>query len=158
MSSIVSEGIILVAVVVAASVLSVTFMSSIADIQSSTLSSTADIGDAIKTSVKIIHVVKTGNNEAKVWVKNVGNNPIYDGEIERADLYFGEAGSFVHMTYAPSGVGWSYILLGDTTDKWNSQDTMEITVTTSAVLLTGDYYVSFSTHNGIRDDEYFSIG
>ena len=82
MSSIVSEGIILVAVVVAASVLSVTFMSSIADIQSSTLSSTADIGDAIKTSVKIIHVVKTGNNEAKVWVKNVGNNPIYDGEIE----------------------------------------------------------------------------
>ena len=82
MSSIVSEGIILVAVVVAASVLSVTFMSSIADIQSSTLSSTADIGDAIKTYVKIIHVVKTGNNEAKVWVKNVGNNPIYDGEIE----------------------------------------------------------------------------
>ncbi len=158
MSSVVSEAIILIAVVVAASFLSASFMSGVVDIQRSTLSSTADIGDAIKTSVKIIHVVKTGNKEAKLWIKNVGSTTIYDNEIELADLYFGEAGSFVYMAYVPSGVGWNYTLLGDTSDKWNPQDTMEITVTTSGVLGTGDYFVSFSTHNGIKDDEYFSIG
>lgn len=86
MSSVVSEGIILVGVVVAAALLSVSFMSSIADMQSSTMSATRDIGVTIRTSVEVIHAVNVTNKNIKIWVKNVGSNPIYDGEIERADL------------------------------------------------------------------------
>ncbi len=158
MSSVVSEGIILVGVVVAAALLSVSFMSSISDMQRSTLSATRDIGVTIRTSVEIIHAVNVTNKNIKIWVKNVGSNPIYDGEIERADLYFGEAGDFDIIAYAESGVGWSYTLLGDSSEKWNPQDTLEILVTGSTTLAKGDYFVSFSTHNGVKDDEYFSIG
>lgn len=158
MSSVVSEGIILVAVVVAASVLSFTFMSSIVDIQQSTTASTNDIGDAIRTSVKVIHAVNVTDQNVRVWVKNVGSNSIYSGDIERADLYFGEAGDFSRISYSEAGVGWSYTLLGASSEKWNPQETLEILVTGSSTLSKGDYFVSFSTHNGIKDDEYFSIG
>ena len=158
MSSVVSEGIILVGVVVAAAFLSVSFMSSISDMQRSTLTSTKDIGVAIRTSVEVIHAVNVTNKNVKIWVKNVGSNPIFGDEVEKADLYFGEAGDFDLVFYAESGVGWSYSLLGDSSDKWNPQDTMEILVTGSATLSKGDYFVSFSTHNGVKDDDYFSIG
>lgn len=157
-SSVISEGIILVAVVVAASLISATFLTGIVDLSGSTISSTKDIGDTIKTSVKIVHAVNISSTETKVWVKNIGSVPLFSGNLEDCDLYFGEDGKFTYYDYQPSGVGWSYTLLEPTGDKWNPQDTLEITVTSGSTLAKGDYFVSFSTHNGVNDEEYFSIG
>ncbi len=111
MSSVVSEGIILVGVVVAAALLSVSFMSSIADMQSSTMSATRDIGVTIRTSVEVIHAVNVTNKNIKIWVKNVGSNPIYDGEIERADLRALDDPVFPGVAicdneFVPGGINW----------------------------------------------------
>lgn len=158
MSSVVSEGIILVAVVVAASLLSATFMTGIDDIQSSTVTTTKAIGDTIRTAVKVIHAVNSSETVVKIWIKNVGSMPIHTAQIEVSDLYFGEAGNFSHHDYASTGVGWDYTILDPTSNKWSPQDTLEITLTLESALSTGDYYVSFSTHNGVKDDDFFSIG
>lgn len=157
-SSVVSEGIILVAVVMAASLLSATFMSGISDIQSSTVTSTKDIGEAIKTHIKIIHAVNSSQTQVIIWIKNVGSTSIHPNQIEVSDLYFGEVGNFAHYDYESSGVGWNYSILDSATGKWSPQDTLEITVTLESALSNGDYFVSFSTHNGVKDDDYFSIG
>ncbi len=158
MSSVVSEGIVLVAVVVAASLLSATFLTGIVDLQSSTMSSTRDIGDTIKTSVKVVHAVNISNTVIKVWVKNIGSVPLYSGHIEKCDVYFGEAGNFQYYSYQAAGVGWRYTLLDQSSDKWNPQDTLEVTLTSGSSFSKGDYFVSFATHNGVNDEEYFSIG
>lgn len=158
MSTVVSEGIILIAVVISAAMLSTTFMSGIADLQSSTLVSTKEISETIKTSVNVIHAVKFTSTKTKVWVKNVGSTVIYTNSIENSDIYFGEDGDFSYYDYVPSGEGWAYTLLESGATKWYPQDTIEITVTSASSLVNGDYYVSFTTHNGVKDELYFSIG
>jgi archaellum component FlaG (FlaF/FlaG flagellin family) len=157
-SSVVSEGIILVAVVVAASMISFTFMTGIYDIQSSTITSTKEIGDTIKTSVKIVHAVNISDTTFKIWVKNIGSTSIHETEIELCDLYFGEVGEFQIYHYDPTGTGWNYTILGDSISRWQPQDTLEIELTLGASASKGDYFVSFTTHNGVKDDGYFSIG
>ncbi|MCB2171491.1 flagellin [archaeon] len=158
MSSVVSEGIILVAVVVAASMISFTLINGINDIQSSTLTSTKEIGDTIKTSIKIVHAVNTSDTQFKIWVKNVGSTSIHEIEIEQADLYFGKLDEFQIYQYQASGFGWTYTILGDSATRWTPQSTLEILLTLENPVTDGDYFVSFTTHNGVKDDDYFSIG
>jgi len=157
-SSVVSEGIILVAVVVAASMISFTLINGKNDIQSSTLTSTKEIGETIKTSIKIIHTVNTSETQFKIWVKNVGSTSIHENEIEKADLYFGKLDEFQIYQYQDSGVGWTYTILEDSATRWTPQSTLEILLTLESSVTGGDYFVSFTTHNGVKDDDYFSIG
>lgn len=158
MSSVISEGIILVAVVLAATLLSATLMNSIADIQSSTITSTKEIGETIKTSIKIIHAVNVSDTNVKIWIKNTGSTTIHGNQVELSDLYFGKVGNFDIYQYEDSGIGWNYSVLTDLTTKWPPQYTIEVVLTINESLTEGNYFVSFSTHNGVKDEINFSIG
>ena len=108
--------------------------------------------------VNVIHAVKFSSTKAKVWVKNVGSTVIHTSSIENSDIYFGEDGGFSYYNYATSGEGWDYTILESGAAKWYPQDTIEITITSATSLSDGDYYVSFTSHNGVKDELYFSIG
>ncbi|HEX9913442.1 MAG TPA: hypothetical protein VGB32_00845 [Candidatus Bathyarchaeia archaeon] len=157
-SSIVSEGIILIAVVVAAAMLSQVFLTTMTGIEQSSVTMSERLGDKMKTSIKIISAVNSSSTTAKVWVKNTGTNIIPSAVIEKSDVIFGRFGAFNYVDFSETGVGWDFVLLNSEDTHWQNGETMEITITAAAAFIKGDYYVCFNTFNGVDDELYFSIG
>jgi len=157
-SSIVSEGVVLVAVVIAAAALSQVFLTSMAGLEHGTLSMTDRLSDKMKTSIDVISAVNTSSTTVKVWVKNTGTSIIPSTVVEMSDIIFGRIGEYSHIQYAESGPGWAFMLLNSDDTNWQDSETIEITITTSSDLEKGDYYFRFNTHNGVDDELYFTIG
>ena len=157
-SSIVSEGVVLVAVVIAAAALSQVFLTSMAGLEHGTLSMTDRLSDKMKTSIDVISAVNTSSTTVKVWVKNTGTSIIPSTVVEMSDIIFGRIGEYSHFQYAESGPGWAFMLLNSDDTNWQDSETIEITITTSSDLEKGDYYFRFNTHNGVDDELYFTIG
>lgn len=157
-SSVISEGFILIVVVIGVSVLSQVFMSSMSDIQHSTVQSYNELEEKIETDIKILSAVNVSSNTLRFWVKNTGSRAFAEGEIVRCDLFFGLVGDFRRYDYSESGEGWNYTILYEGDDSWDPTETLRIEVTTSTVLQSGDYYISYNTFNGVIDRYYFSLG
>ena len=157
-SSIVSEGIVLVAVVIAAAALSQVFLTSMAGLEHGTLSMSDRLSDKMKTSIDVISAVNTSSTTVKVWVKSTGTSIIPSTVVEMSDIVFGRIGEYSHIQYAESGPGWAFTLLNSDDTNWQDSETIEITITTSSDLEKGDYYFRFNTYNGVDDELYFTIG
>jgi archaellum component FlaG (FlaF/FlaG flagellin family) len=157
-SSVVSEGIVLVAVVIAAAALSQVFLSSMAGLEHGTLSMTDRLNDKMQTNVDVISAINTSSTTVKVWVKNTGTSIIPATVVEMGDVIFGRIGEYSHVQYADSGVGWDFALLNSDDTNWQDSETIEITITTALELEKGDYYFRFNTYNGVDDELYFTIG
>ncbi|HIH87668.1 TPA: hypothetical protein HA344_00475 [Candidatus Bathyarchaeota archaeon] len=153
-SSQVSEGIVLIGIVVAASMLSQVFITTMTNIQRSSVETSKYLSDRIKTSVKVVYAVNTTTG-LKLWVKNVGSTSIGEGELRMANVFFGR--ELTCYTYAASGVGWNYTLLNGAA-AWTPNATLEVTLTPSSVPDEGQYYLSFITHNGVKSEYSISIG
>lgn len=153
-SSQLSEGIVLIGIVVAASMLSQVFITTMTNIQRSSVETSKYLSERIKTSVKVVYAVNASDG-VRIWVKNVGSSSIGRGELEMANIFFGR--EFTCYTYSASGVGWDYTLLNGA-EAWTPNATLEITLTPSSTPTAGEYYLSFVTHNGVKDDYTISIG
>lgn len=152
--SMVSEGIVLLGIVLAASMLSQVFITSMTNIQRSSMESSKFLSDRIKTSIKIIYTTNSSST-VKIWVKNVGSLDIAPSDIQRSDIFFGT--DLNCYTYAETGVGWTYRILSGATS-WMPDDTLEVTLRPSSPLIPGQYYLSFVTYNGVKDEYTISIG
>jgi archaeal flagellar protein FlaG len=157
LSSVTSEAIILIAVVVAAVALSVNFLSAMSMIEEKTTITSNAMGDKISTSVKIIYASGVNSTLAKIWIKNIGTSTIYDPYIQDSDLFFGPQGNFEWYKCTTSETGWTYQILGEG-NGWRPGQTLEITIKTSTTISPSEYYVKFVTYNGISSDLYFTIG
>ena len=156
--SIVSEGIVLVAVVIAAATISQVFLSSIGGLQQGSISMSEKLSDKMETEIAILMAVNTSDTTAKVWIKNTGTTIMPAAVIQEGDVLFGEYGNFSYQTYSESGAGWKFSILGGSDNNWQSSETIEITITSATAFDEGDYYFSFTTHNGINEDIVFTIG
>ena len=156
--SIVSEGIVLVAVVIAAATISQVFLSSIDGLQQGSISMSEKLSDKMETEITILMAVNTSDTTAKVWIKNTGTTIMPNAVIMEGDVLFGEYGNFSYQTYSESGAGWKFSILGGSDNNWQSSETIEITITSATAFDEGDYYFSFTTHNGINEDIVFTIG
>ena len=156
-SSITSEAIILIAVVVAAVALSQSFLSAVTMIQDKTTATSSVMGDKISTNVKVIYASGINSTSARVWVKNIGASTIHEPSIIDSDLFFGPQGAFEWIGYNINGTSWSYKLLGDG-EGWRPGETLEINIKSSTLIHSGEYYVRYVTYNGVKSDLYFSIG
>ena len=157
-SSVVSEGIILIAVVIAAATISQVFLSSIGGLQQGSIALNEKLSDKMKTEIAILKAVNTSSTKVKVWIKNVGSSTMPLGSVKGGDILFGELGNFEYLTYNESGSGWDYAILGSTDSNWQPSETIEITVTSASAFVKGDYYFSFTTYNGVNEELIFSIG
>jgi len=158
-SSVLPEAIIMIAVLVAASTVAQAFLFSMSRIQYSSTITAKDLAERIKTSVKIIHAKNTSKTEIRFWIKNIGSSSFSPQQILMGDIFFGRVGNFQRYDYSDSGVGWNYtILSGDHDEYWECCETMEVTIHVSETLTSGDYYVAFITHNGVKAEYLFSIG
>ena len=157
-SSVISEGIVLVAVVIAAATISQVFLSSIGGLQQGSVVMSEKLSDKMETEIAILKGVNTSDTTVKVWIKNVGTSIMPLESVRIGDVLFGEYGDFDYMTFSESGTGWDYDILGSTDSLWQPSETIEITVTSATVLVKGDYFFSYTTHNGINEELIFSIG
>lgn len=157
-SSVISEGIVLIAVVIAAATISQVFLSSIGGLQQGSVVMSEKLSDKMETEISILKGVNTSDTTVKVWIKNVGSSIMPLESVRIGDVLFGEYGEFEYLTFSESGAGWDYDILGSTDSLWQPSETIEITVTTASVLAKGDYFFSYTTHNGINEELIFSIG
>ena len=157
-SSTVSDGIVLIAVVIAAATISQVFLSSIGGLQQGSIAMSEKLSDKMETEIVILKAVNASSTTVNVWIKNIGSTIMPSGSIENGDMLFGEYGGFDYITYNESGVGWDYSILGSSDNNWQESETIEITITTASDLVKGDYYFQYITHNGVKDDLIFSIG
>ena len=157
-SSVISEGIILVAVVIAAATISQVFLSSIGGLQQGSIAMSEKLSDKMETEIAILKAVNTSSTTVKVWIKNVGSSIMPLDSVKGGDVLFGEYGNFDYLTYSESGAGWDYTILGSTDSNWQPSETIELTVTSTSDFAKGDYFFSYTTHNGINEELIFSIG
>ncbi len=156
--SVVSEGIILVAVVIAAATISQVFLASIGGLQRGSIMMSEKLSDKMETEIEILKAVNTSDTTVKVWVKNVGSSIIPSASIKEGDVLFGEYGGFDYIDYSESGQGWRFIILGGSDNNWQAGETIEILVTSGSTLSGSDYFFSYIAHNGVKDEIIFTIG
>jgi len=157
MSSTVSEGIMLIAVVVAAVTLSQSFLQSMNIIQTKAGETSKIIGDKISTGVKIIYGYKVNDTSIKIWVKNTGDSILFPSNIADSDVFFGDENRIERVNYNVRGVGWNYVILSEDTSRWRQGETIEILIMLGAPSASAsEYYVSFVTHNGVKTNLNFN--
>ena len=156
MSSVTSEAIMLIAIVVGAVALSQSFLVSVSVLQNNAASSSIAMGEKISTDVKIIYGSGLNATTARVWIKNIGTSTIHDPYITDSDLFFGPQGTFEWYGYSKSGTGWRYQKLGEG-EGWRPGETIELTITAAKTITSGEYYVRYVTYNGIKSELYFTI-
>ncbi|MHC1610408.1 MAG: hypothetical protein ACXQTW_02210 [Candidatus Methanospirareceae archaeon] len=128
---------------------------------SSVVSTSEELGERIKTSVNIIAESNESTYEY-VWVKNTGASQIAPSEIERSDIFFGETGNFHRFSYDPDlapAPCWNYSIENDNNGngRWDSGETVKITINSSSEIAPGDYYFKIVLYNGVSDEDTFSI-
>lgn len=158
-SNMISEGIILIAVVITAATASQVFLNSITDIERSTRYRFSDINEKIETSLVVVHAQKTSDTTVRLWIKNTGNRGYSFSELGMCDILFGKEGLSYHYYFLTDGVpGWNATLESGSGDYWRKGDTMCINLNLDYELQAGDYHLSFITLNGVKYVYKFSIG
>ena len=159
MSSTVSEGIMMIAVVIAAVTLSQSFLQSMNVIQTKAGETSTTLGDKISTDVKIIYADKVNETSIKVWIKNTGDSILFPSNIADSDIFFGDENNIERVNYNITGFGWNYNILSEDTSRWRQGETIEIQITLNIPTSgANEYYVSFVTHNGVKTHLYFNQG
>ena len=160
-STILSETILMVAVIVAASIFSVIFISNFQLILGSQQEKIAKSAEKMETKIEVIFAdALQFNNTVKAWVKNIGQKSIPEQLIgSGSDVFLKERnGTTLRVPFnAETSPSWSYTLNGDD-DEWDPGETLEITINLpDGVLDAGDWIVRFVTYNGAYSSYIFSL-
>ena len=156
-SSTISDGLILISVIIAASTISITFFNSISTVEEYNKAQFSHIQNNIQTSLKVIHFQKTGNNTIDFWVKNIGEYTFSENEIKQFDILFGRTDS-ISVYSLQNNSHSEYSFENNRTKYWLSGDTIHISITSTSKLERGDYYFSFNSPFGSNHRYGFSLG
>jgi len=127
-------------------------------------SSSHEADTRLRTDVKIINTYANSSRIAQVWLKNVGSYRVSANEINQSDVFIGSPGDFTVVPLRLTSIGsngWTFEILDDTNDYWESGETLQITIACPKIPVnTGDpVYFQFVTQSGIaRSVEFTSSG
>ena len=125
---------------------------------SAVTSTTAKLGERIKTDICIVHAAGDGSSTVFVWVKNVGAAEI--AVPERSDIFFGQEDDFQRIPYVDEGGDppyWEYEVENGDGSHWQPASTVKFTITLASSPAPGYYFVRVITPSGIIRDHYFSM-
>ena len=164
MSSVVlSEALLTVAVVVAASIFSVVFVSNLQLLLNSQQEKMLKLAENMEIKVEIIFAdALQSNDTVKVWVKNIGQKPIPRQLIGLdSGLFLKKRGGEVWRIPYNADVkpSWNFTLLNSVDEEWDPEETLEVTISLpDGTLDVGDWIVRFvAPINGAYDDYVFSL-
>jgi flagellar protein FlaG len=154
-SVVISEGIILITAVIIAAGFSVTILNQMGVFKSTIVSAGATEKEIALTRIKILYATNSSSNDVKVWVKNIGSNPV--AALDKADVYFGRLNYVERIPY-DQGSSPTWVYANGTGTQWHPKDTLEFDVTSNSTLQSSvTYVVRVATPNGVSDDYIFSI-
>ncbi len=152
-----SEGILIIASVVIATMIAGVVMSQVGVFESTFTATTENQKDIMLTKVKIVYVTNTTNTHVNVWVKNIGTNPIVNAN--NTDVYFGEINQVQNIVHNPkqqieNNWMWDAPLPQPI---WEISETHSINITDVDLQPGVTYQVTVTTPNGVDDEYIFSI-
>ncbi|PKL61773.1 MAG: flagellin [Methanomicrobiales archaeon HGW-Methanomicrobiales-2] len=125
-------------------------------------SSSHKVDERLSTDVKIVTTYASGeNNNARIWLKNIGAGRIADANVRQADVFLGGQGDFIRLTRSETLTNgtWTYEILEDTNDYWDSGETLYIEAQTTKVPSRGDVvYFQFVLPTGLYRSTTFTAG
>ncbi|GIU70579.1 MAG: hypothetical protein KatS3mg003_0058 [Candidatus Nitrosocaldaceae archaeon] len=150
-STIFTESIVLISSIILAAAFSGIIISKTGAIESIFSSTTASQKENMLTKIKVVYATNTTSSTIKVWVKNIGKQPIVD--LDKVDLYFGPIKSVNRIPYnTGSAPTWTY----SNTSVWNIMDTKEIIINYDSTLSDTTYLLKIITPNGADTEYLFS--
>ena len=161
MSSVMSEGILIVASVVIATAIAAVVMNQVGVFESTFTATTEGQKDTLLTNFKIVMATNTTDDTVSIWLKNVGQNPI--SSLDKVDVYFGEIGQIQNIPYDPSCVPpsvcpddtWRYDNIP--VPVWQIMDTISLNITDNQIQKGVTYQVTIISSNGVSDESIFSL-
>ena len=118
----------------------------------------------IRTNIQIVLDVANQSQPqyVRVWIKNTGSVRIPVADIQRSDVFCGDAGNFNRMSPATTGTlgdgQWTYVLTNPTTsNSWNPGDTLEVDAYTTTINPNDPVYFQFVLPNGISTSDQFTV-
>ncbi|MCK9308547.1 MAG: flagellin [Methanoculleus sp.] len=125
-------------------------------------SSSHKVDERLSTDVKIVTTYASGeHNNARIWLKNIGAGRIADANVRQADVFLGGQGDFIRLTRSETLTNgtWTYEILEDTNDYWDSGETLYIEAQTTKVPSRGDVvYFQFVLPTGLYRSTTFTAG
>lgn len=159
MSSVLTEGILTIAVVIAASTVAAVFVQSSYQLNQAQSSYFAMASDSASTAVRVVFAINSSERGITAWVKNTGRSYFSEGQIRQFDVFAGPAGAPKYIPYNGTFSGWSFSIASDYDSDGNLDpgETLQISIWLDYSLSAGDYVVKVVTHNGISDTYQLSL-
>lgn len=152
-STVIVEGLLIIAGIVAASVLAGAVINKIGAFDSSFTMSTNTQKTIILTKIKILYATNSSSTQADSWIKNIGSYPITNPTT--TDVFFGKVGQVQRIPYdSATTPTWNF---SKPIDTWDKQETVEIEIFNDSAFSSGTYAITVSTPNGVEDEHVFSI-
>lgn len=155
-SSVIVEGIILIAAVIAASVFAATFINKVFEVKDGLARLAKRNIETLKAKVVVAHAVYDSSLKCfLVFAKNVGEVPIKP--ISEVSIYFGTLGKATLYTYnsTPSSMQWTYVEHGERNGVWELGETLEFRIYNQSSIDT-PYYIKIVLPQGEYSEEVFS--
>jgi len=116
----------------------------------------------LRTNIQIVLDVANQSDFVRVWMKNTGSERIPIADIQRSDVFCGDAGNFNRMTLSTSGTlnngQWMYIMTNtNSPNSWNPGDSVEVDAYTQTINSSDPVYFQFVLPNGISASDQFTV-
>ena len=156
-SGIIGEGILIIASVIVAGMITGIVISKVGSIEGAFTSTVEDQKDKLLSKFEIIHANKKNNTSVNIWLKNTGLTPIKN--LGSMDVYFGLINSVSFVGYqASSTPSWEFGDGTTTSTVWEQGNTIQITIQDDSNIQTNQSYeVQVVIDNGVTDNLVFSV-
>ena len=159
-TNILSETILTVATIILVTTLSLTAFLNLQIFGNSYSGIANEVSKCLKADIKIVYAAKTGDYEAKIWVKNSGKTRFSINTITNSILIFGPKGNFRIVPYNYSSPPtWNFTIISafNEDDFWDPCELLEILVLWDSELTSGKYYIRFTVYDGISKTYTFTV-
>ena len=155
-SGMISEGILIIASVIVAGLITGIVISKVGTFEGYYTATTEAQKDKMLSKFEIIHVSQLNNTSVNIWIKNTGLTPI--GELDSFDVYFGPITAVDFIGYS-SGSAPQWIFNGTSVDSvWSEGNTIQVTLQDDSDLQSStSYLVQLTISNGESDEHIFSV-
>jgi flagellar protein FlaG len=157
-SGILTEGILIVASIIAATVMTGIVLSQVGSFESTFTSTSEGQKNEMLTKIKVIHAMYNSTASPRtleVWVKNIGIDPIT--APTSMDVYYGVVGSAQRIAYSSTGGEDTWRFQPSTAPTLiQKMDTVQIKITDSDLTTGKTYLVRVTAPNGVYADYILS--
>lgn len=156
-AGVISEGVLIIASVIVAGMITGIVMSKVGSFESYYTATSEAQKEKMLSKLEIIYVSKLNSTSVNVWIKNTGLSPI--SQLSLVDVYFGQIGSVDYVAYSTDSTPqWVFAGATTTSSVWSQGETIQIVLQADSPLTTSvSHLIQFTISNGVFDDHIFSV-